>query len=644
MKKFLKSNRIFNGSLQRQLLLITLTGTLSACIIIFLVSFYIFKNYLRDNLISTAEYGLYNLYESINNDLLSASKLVRYCQTSPDISAFVEESNDNSRKRLSTYDRLQEEYQTNDVSEYIPRIVVANSNTYIQVCQTSYSTVSKLSETLPKLSYFDELLDSDTYNFSTGITNEPFTNIPTPVVTVIRPITCQFNANPAGYVYMEIFSRIFTDHMSQYYMEEGSSLYLVLGQHVYLYDPSNGGALIEITNRIDKENLQVSPVESSMHSSFQTQVLSLSSHNDSLTAIVKPLSFPDCYIVQTIPQTKLTSQWRFFLLLFIIVIASIIAIEVSVGISLMYYIHRPLAKIQDKISRTSAGDFSRDPSIEWNHELGEVGKGINDLSENVKRLLDTRLEDEKQKRDLEYQILQSQINPHFLYNTLNSIKMMSLMQGATGISEMTTSLASLLRSISKGTSLLVPIREELSLINDYFIIQNYRYGGLIQFDIEISDPEIEEAMILKFTLQPLVENAIFHGLEPKGGVGNISIKLYYSEDHHIYIDVRDNGVGITPERIKEVMNNFSDSSSDSSSKRKSDFFKEIGINNVNKRLQYEFGEDCGIVPFSQVGEYTIMRVILPGHANVEEDGSQSLSQPSSDLASADEGSNSNTKE
>ena len=91
--------------------------------------------------------------------------------------------------------------------------------------------------------------------------------------------------------------------------------------------------------------------------------------------------------------------------------------------------------------------------------------------------MERRLEDEKQKQDLEYKMLQSQINPHFLYNTLNSIKWMATIQGANGISEMTTSLSRLLKSISKGTSLLIDIREELSLLENYFTIQSYRYGG-----------------------------------------------------------------------------------------------------------------------------------------------------------------------
>ena len=104
------------------------------------------------------------------------------------------------------------------------------------------------------------------------------------------------------------------------------------------------------------------------------------------------------------------------------------------------------------MKRIEAGDFSRDSSTEWEHELGDIGKTINDLSENVLSLMNQRIDDERQKKDYEYRMLQSQINPHFLYNTLNSIKWMATVQNAPGIAEMTTSLSRLLKDISKGTT------------------------------------------------------------------------------------------------------------------------------------------------------------------------------------------------
>ena len=133
----------------------------------------------------------------------------------------------------------------------------------------------------------------------------------------------------------------------------------------------------------------------------------------------------------------------------------------------------------------SNGNFSYEAAIEWNNEFGEIGKGINSLSTNVVQLMEHRIAVEKQQKELEYQVLQNQVNPHFLYNTLNSIKWMATIQNATGIAEMTTALSRLLKSISKGTRQVIPIREELELLKNYILIQQYRYGGIITVTYKI---------------------------------------------------------------------------------------------------------------------------------------------------------------
>lgn len=290
----------------------------------------------------------------------------------------------------------------------------------------------------------------------------------------------------------------------------------------------------------------------------------------------------------------------------------------AVGVLLMMLmnrmIHTPVARLRDKIQRVSQGDFSREPSIEWNHELGDIGRGINDLSESVTQLMNRRIEDEKQKQDLEYQMLQSQINPHFIYNTLNSIKWMATIQGAGGIAEMTTALSRLLKSIAKGTQLLIPIREELDFLEDYFTIQNYRYGGTITFALQVEDPAIYDCKILRFTLQPFVENSIFHGIEPRGGAGHITVHACYESGaggrRDIRIDITDDGVGIPPDKAYRILEDGSDS--------RADFFREIGISNVHKRLQYEFGDSYGVTVESVVGEYTTMSIHIPGPADRQE--------------------------
>lgn len=623
-KKITKKNNIKNGkysgyfrkkSIQRRIVVLTLSCILSMCIIISLASYFIFQNYLRTTLITSTESNLKMLTDSVNDKLNEIYRMARFCQGSGDIAQYIKASPDpGSVMSVSTYDRLYEEYLNNSANSYIPRVVVATGSNYLQACQTLYSTTVNLTEAIPALPYFNKLLTSDVYDYSQGIIDDPFQRgNPKSVVPIIRPITYQFNSNQGGYLFMEFSADVFTNVPDSYFMEDGSRLFLTMPGHIYLLENKTATELFDTYTVLN---------DKSADALTGASVLEVETDRGKEICVSFPLIAKGCYLTQTVSNNEISNQHKTFILILTAILIAIIGIGMFLVTQMNKYIHKPLGMIREKISKTSAGDFSRDTSIEWNHELGDIGRGINDLSEAVLNLMETRVKAEKQKRDLEYKMLQSQINPHFLYNTLNSIKMMAQIQGAKGISEMTISLASLLRSISKGTSLLVPISEELSLLKDYFTIQNYRYGGMIQYEASLQPDALGACAILKFTLQPLVENAIFHGLEPKGGVGKISVSVTtvleidtsisydsikdkdFSEDD-ICIEVRDDGVGMSEDKIRRL------TLDDEQAENKSEFFKEIGTSNVHKRLKYEFGDKYGIFIDSVEGKYTSAKVIIP---------------------------------
>ena len=597
-----KENTLKGGKIQRRIMLVTLSSILGMCVVIAAVSYFFFHNYMQSSLISSTESNLKMLGDSVNENIQDVFRMARFCQGNPDIAEYIKASPEpGSVLSVSTYDRLYEEYQNNASNGYIPRVVIATEEHYLQACQTSYSTSVNLAESIPGLPFYESMLSADDYDFTQGMINDPFlrSKISKSVIPLIRPISYRFRSKAGGYLYMEISSDMITSKLSSYYMEPGSSLYLGMGEHLYHLDDSS-------ISEIDPEYMVLKDISDVSVSG--SNVYRIVTPEGKRTVIVYPLLMNGCFLAQTVSVQESERQVRIFLLILLAILIGLIAIGLIMVKMINDTIHKPLSRIRSKISRISEGDFSRDDSIEADHEIGEIGKGINDLSENVSRLLDSRVENEKQKRDLEYKMLQSQINPHFLYNTLNSIKMMSQAQGATGITEMTTSLASLLRSISKGTSLLVPISEELSLVKNYFTIQNLRYGGMIRLNVRVDDNHIMDSLILKFTLQPLVENAIFHGLEPKGGMGLIDLHVYYEPadegSRNICIDVRDDGVGIPADRAETLLN-------DREGENRSEFFKEIGISNVNKRLQYEFGEQYGLFIESVEGKYTSIKVLIP---------------------------------
>ena len=593
------------ASIQNRILFITLSCIMGMCILISSVSYYVFHSFLQQNMIQSTETNLRLLSDTIDTSINDVYRLVRFAQTNSDIADYIENNpNPGSVISVKTYDRLSEEYNSNTSSGYLPRIAIISHNNFLQVVNPTYSSTADLATQIPELPFFDTMLNASEYDFSTGFIADPFHRKGRMVIPIIRPITYQYNAKQAGYLFMEVSSDLFTSPLKRYNLARDSAIYLTIGEHTYLYE---NNAFTEIFTTYKT-------LSDMSHSAFgsDTIITQIESENTSREIMVStPLDMPNCYISQRISHAEQNARLVNFTGILIATLVSILAIGILLVFVMNHMINVPVHRLRDKMLRISEGDFSRDASIEWEHELGDIGRGINDLSENICLLMDKRIEDEKQKRDLEYKMLQSQINPHFLYNTLNSIKWMATIQGANGIAEMTTSLSRLLKSISKGTSLLVDIREELSLLENYFTIQSYRYGGTITMKIEVEDEDLYNCNIIKFTLQPLVENAIFHGIEPKGSIGTIIIHVGY-EQHSghsipdIRIDVTDDGIGMSPEKATQILQNNFDNNAD--------FFREIGVRNVHKRLQYEFGQEYGITIQSIEGQSTTMSIHIPNRS------------------------------
>lgn len=594
-----KSHGSANHSLQNIILIITIIFTISIGIIISSASAFAYHNFTRNNMIQSTYANMGFLTDSIDSNINELTRFVRFCQTHEYFTAFMSyDRYSSSSIAINAYKRLNEEYLASPIGSYIHRIIIGNNhNKYLQIVESSYSTSANVSLITKELDFFESQINDDNFNFSRGFISDPYvTRRNHPVLTIIRPISVKYNLI-SGYAAISLEPEFFLSALAYYSCPSDSSLFLTLGSHTY-----------EMTAKTLTE-VDISSVNYSRYKSksLNTNVIAYE-YNDSLDDssgyyVTRALSVPGCYISQEISKKELYS----IIPLFFIIIITITLIIVFIGFALSLILYRiinvPVTKLHSRIDLISQGDFSYDPEIEWNHELGEIGHGINSLSSNISKLMDERIQDEKQKKDLEYQMLQSQINPHFIYNTLNSIRWMAITQGANGIAEMTTALSRLLRSISKGTQICIPLRDELELIKDYFTIQQYRYGRTITMSINIDDECIYDCSIVKFTLQPLIENSIFHGIEPKQMTGHIDIHAYIENDTTVSIVVADDGVGMSKDKVLEIL--------EPKKKDSSNFFKEIGIVNVHKRLQYEFGADYGISIESTPGFGTQMTVRIP---------------------------------
>lgn len=225
-----------------------------------------------------------------------------------------------------------------------------------------------------------------------------------------------------------------------------------------------------------------------------------------------------------------------------------------------------------------------------------------ELMEEMKK----RVELEKEIKDLELKALQSQVNPHFLFNSLNTIARLALIEKANKTEEIVYALSDILRYTLKNVNRIVTIEEEVMHIERYMKIQSIRFGDRINFKIHIPD-EIKKVKIPFMTLQPLVENAVIHGIEPKVDGGTIIVRGK-STHNQVIIEILDDGVGIPNEKLKDMLSNKQHSEDITNS-------IGIGLSNVNERLCYYFGSECRLKIESSIDVGTTIKVIIPKGGN-----------------------------
>lgn len=594
------------------------TAIVTAVITTFTVSvcFALFQSFLRRNQLQSAEYSLQVFSANVSSAMENILNFNQWCCSNMDIGRYLEAFQNQERMpsissgdsglritALNAYDRLREEYRNTFAQEYITRVIISpvNQRNYLQISDTSSAGTAKDIDRLCQEEFFRDLLASDKISW-TGLMEDPLTSAGgLRVLPLVRPIYSPYSSRIVGWSYLSVSQNIFLDYLKAFPLESDSRLYLHIGGHTYQLTDNRLVPITPSEYRILSDLSRHAFSRKSMASRIETQ------DHEKRTALTCPLGQDGWSVSLILSEKAYQSQSQAYLALIAGISLTVCLIGLTLYILLDRIINRPVQKILEKITAISQGDFSRDSAIEWQDELGKIGRGINQMSENVVTLMEKKVEDEKQKKDLEYQILQSQINPHFLYNTLNSIKWMATIQNASGIAEMTTALARLMKNVSKGTAAQITLKEELELVNDYFLIQKYRYGGNISLEYQIENPDLYQCLIHRFTLQPIIENAMFHGIEPKGCAGKIQIRAETLSREGspplLQISVTDNGVGMSRETIEKVLAGTMESSAD--------FFRHVGINNVNQRIQYDFGEEYGIQIQSCPGQYTTMIITLP---------------------------------
>lgn len=305
---------------------------------------------------------------------------------------------------------------------------------------------------------------------------------------------------------------------------------------------------------------------------------------------------------------KLESKFTPFNNSFVIILVFGVAGLFCIYFGIMWWFTRPLVKITRGIRRVGTGDFDYRIEMKRGDEFGKVADELNRMSETIKNLIrELNLTHEK-KRNSDFQVLLSQVNPHFLYNTLNSIDMMVDVGKKSDVHRALEILVSLLKyGLDKRTQLRT-LREEFDYIRKYVEILKIRYGSRFEYEMELPE-ELAETKILKLLLQPLVENAIFHGLHPVKDRRGV-LRLKAGEGGGIlFIEVRDNGVGIPENAIQGILEGKAAGGGDR--EKRPGTGTGIGVANVNERIQLYYGKSFGLDIKSSLDRETVVTVRIP---------------------------------
>ncbi|MEF2966429.1 sensor histidine kinase [Paenibacillus sp. M1] len=304
---------------------------------------------------------------------------------------------------------------------------------------------------------------------------------------------------------------------------------------------------------------------------------------------------------------------RFFVVSFVFIVC---LLGMTASFYLAHSISRPIGQLMSFMQKAQSGDLTIRHWGDRADEIGMLGRRFNAMLQQINRLISLTELQERQKREAELRSLQAHIKPHFLYNTLDTIHWMARRKGAEDIAEMAESLSKLFRiGLSKGND-IIPLNDEIEHVRSYLQIQYVRYQNKLDYSIEV-DPDIQNVYVLKLILQPIVENAIYHGIKERRGPGKVEIHAA-NRDGDLVLTIRDDGKGMTPERLAALQKALAEAASPREgaaiplgTEPKAEEGKGYGMLNVQARIELNFGNRYGLTVQSREGQGTVVTVIHP---------------------------------
>lgn len=545
-------------------------------------------NQHTDQMINQIEVNIDNYIKSVENILM-------YISNSEDIKHFLNQSEEDiqSEDMKVLEDRIKRnlEIYTEINPEIFGVLIVNNYDNYISneldketrdVLTKEIWYVQAINES-EKVHFFSKPIGRNLKSYKSYSAED--------IISISKAVMDKDSNKPIGVVMADINLKKFDEIIRDNYIGEKGFFYILDNNNNIVYSPVN-----PIIYRINSNNFDSN--KDSFIRSINNETFKIMYTTSNITGwkSIGVFSFKDI-------SKDVTSMERFTLII------AIATSFLAVFFSLLFTnsIVTPIKELKTLMKGVESGDLDlKFEEDKYKNEFGELGHSFNHMVSEIKKLINMVYNEQRSKRKAEIETLQAQIKPHFLYNTLDTIAWMAEDYNAKDIINLVSALTSLFRiGLNKGKE-VINLKDEIEHIKSYLIIQKYRYEDKLNYKIEFTE-EILEALILKLITQPIVENAIYHGIKEKKGSGKIFIKLKKVSDE-IIITVEDDGAGISEEKLQNINSMLETSNSFCID---SETGSGYGISNVNTRIKLTYGQAYGLKYYSKLGEGTKVEIKLP---------------------------------
>ncbi|MFC0211505.1 sensor histidine kinase [Paenibacillus chartarius] len=317
----------------------------------------------------------------------------------------------------------------------------------------------------------------------------------------------------------------------------------------------------------------------------------------------------DWHLVTRIPMKQLTADNGKIIQSIVWIGLAVLLIALLSARILAQVIVRPLMKLAKAMRGFTGGSLEVEIEVDSSDEIGHLAAGFNTMLRRMRELLAQIRAEQRKKREIELALIQSQIKPHFLYNTLDVIYTLSEMGRSRDVQKTTKALADFYRVVLSGGREEITVEDEIRNVKDYLAIQRIRYFDVFDYEIEVHS-DVLKKRIPKLTVQPLVENAIYHGLKEKGSFGTLSIRGWM-EGAHAVLQVSDDGVGMTAEQAARLLQPPGGDTAEGDGGDVPGKGSSFGLRSVDARLRLSYGEEYGLSVESSPGAGTIVSMKLP---------------------------------